>query len=185
MKTIIAAALLLFSFSAAAQTSERDKAIEGFATDLAEVQARIQSANAKAAQVTAAPASWQDGAAVLKDDAVARSEPNKTSTALATLPEGSKVDIVSQTSDWSGVLLSGDTADARVGWVTKSALGAAAGTYTQADYKSVADDVLDVVIQEAKALLEKTKNNPYVRISGFTTEIGFTGVSLSVQFEFK
>ena len=185
MKTIVATALLLLSFATTAQTSDRDEAIGSFAKDLASVQAKIYAANANGARMTAAPALWHQNLTVLTGNAVVRMKPSMASSAVATLPEGSQVEIVSQTGDWSGVLLDSGTSEARVGWVPSSSMEKTSGSYTQADYTSLAGEVLDTVIEEAKGLLERTKDNPYVRISGFTTEIGLTGVSLSVQFEFK
>lgn len=185
MKSIVATALLLLWFASTAQASDREAALDSFARDLASVQAKIYAANANGARMGAAPASWHRDLAVLKVNAVVRIEPSLASSAVAMLPGGSQVEIVSQTDDWSGVLLGSGTSEARVGWVTNSAIEKTSGSYTQAEYASFAGEVLDTVIEAARGLLERTRDNPYVLISGFTTEIGLTGVSLSVQFEFK
>lgn len=185
VRVVLTAALLLFSFAAFAQDGDREEAIHGFAKDLASVQAKIQAANANGARIAGVPADRRDESAVLQKNVVVRSEPNDDGDAVGQLSKGSQVEVVTRSGKWSGVLLGSGTSDARVGWVMSENVDAAATAYTQAEYASFAGDVLDTVVSQAQALLDRYRNNPYVRISGFTTEVGMTGVSLSVQFEFK
>jgi hypothetical protein len=187
MKAVLAVGLLLLSFSAAGQSrqSDRDRAIADFAKDLAALESNVQASNARAATLRGAVPAIGDrrDTGVLKEDAIARTEPRDGAAAITSLPAGKPVKIVGQTADWSGVLLSSGGDQAQVGWVRQ---GSVATSAMSGEYASFTNRLMAEAIEQAKELVDKYRANPYVRISGFSAEAGFpSGVSLSVQFEIK
>lgn len=175
----LAIAGLLISTCAFAQ-SARDQAHAEFAGDLAELQAAVNAANTTWPRTQGMPLIGGLAEAKVTRQVTARELPSVNAAAARTLSGGSEVQVLGATDGWANVMIE-EAGEADAVWVQSDALvvsGPAAGT-------APSGGMLESVISKARQIVDSYRTNPYVEVSGFSTTLSLTGLSLSVQFKLK
>jgi hypothetical protein len=105
---------------------------------------------------------------------------DERSGVISTVPEGLVARVLDKTDAWYAVELSDGRDPPRTGWINAdSVVPVAFGPHPLAGVSPV-----DAAVRKINALIEAYKNNPYVRITGFSVDIS-TSPSITVEFEPK
>lgn len=169
-------AVLLASSCVFAQ-SERDESHDQFAQDLAELQQAVQAANATLQVVHGFPYSLAHRGAVISRTTTAHELPSTDSEEAGDLARGSEVQVLGGSGAWARVLVE-DKGRANAVWVHSDAL-------TAKTTPPIGGGAFDTVIRQVRQFVDQYRTNPYVEVTGFSTTLSLTGISLSVQFKLK
>jgi hypothetical protein len=170
---------LLFSGSALAQNTVDgglDKSMQSLASDLASLQREIH-ADRNLGIAGEGVASVQ----VKKNGARVYTAADKSSGEIKEFKAGATLPVVNKVDDWYVVNLLGE-GDHKVGWV--QADWVAPKDYNFTAKATSEEDIYQKVIGKIQDLKRKYDDNDYVRVSGFSVDVGIPP-SVNISFEFK
>lgn len=170
---------LLFSGSALAQNavdSGLNKSMQSLASDLASLQREI-NANSNQGMAYEGVTSVQ----VKKSGARVYAAADKSSGEIKEFKAGVTLPVVKKVDDWYVVNLLGEGGQ-KFGWV--QADWVAPKDYNLKANASSEEDIYQKVIGKIQDLKKKYDNNDYVRVSGFSVDVGIPP-SVNISFEFK
>jgi hypothetical protein len=178
MRHFILIALLFFGSASAQNTVDGglDKSMQSLASDLANLQREIH-ADSNQAIAGEGVASVQ----VKKNGARVYTAADKSSGEIKALKAGATLPVVNKVDDWYVVNLSGE-GDHKFGWV--QADWVAPKDYNFTTKVSNEEDIYQKVISRIQDFKRKYDDNDYVRVSGFSVDVGIPP-SVNISFEFK
>lgn len=178
MRNIILITLLLSGSTLAQNTVDvgLGKSMQSLASDLASLQREI-NADSNQGIVDEGVTSVQ----VKKNGARAYAAADKSSGEIKEFKAGATLPVVKKVDDWYVVNLSGE-GDHQFGWV--QADWVAPKDYNFKTKASSEEDIYQKVISKIQDLKQKYDNNDYVRVSGFSVDVGIPP-SVNISFEFK
>lgn len=157
--------------------------MDQLAEDLAGLQVELESSTRRAEIATFMQDTGIYGVTLTSEDAAIYKGADTRSEVLTQLPEGRTLPVIDKFDGWYAVEIGDKNEKYRAGWVQASdvvpnrIVGLAAMAPRTPD---MYHDTMDRV----KQLQQKYSDNPYVRISGFSVEIGIPP-TVSITFEFK
>lgn len=184
------------ALAGAQQQAERDSVIAEFSADLAELQRRVGSASAQIREFRlgfggadvefegAMPMLAPDSARVVESGTPMRAAPREDAPVRRTLDEGARARLLGISGEWYEVLTASREDGETSGWIRASAARLEYPDMYAAGMVGTAG-IWESVIDKARDLRDKYVNNEYVRVTGFDVQLGITGLSLTVGFEFK
>ena len=101
---------------------------------------------------------------------------------LTKLPEGQTARIVDKAGDWYAIGLDQEVKGQRAGWVPASSVVPEPVAFGPSPINK--DDIYESIMEQVSAFKEKYKQNPYIRITGFSVDVSLSP-GVSVDFEFK
>lgn len=181
MNRLVASVLILVIATTAWADDKRnlDSTMDGLAADLSALQKDVESTTTapqahysntvKRVRLTQANAAIYNGA-------------DRSSEVLTNFPMGKTLPVVDKAGDWYAVLLDNKVGEYQVGWVPASAV--VPETFNLTPPPPIKSDTYQKLMDNVKSLKEKYSNNPYVKVTGFSVDIGIPP-AVSIDFEFK
>ena len=178
MRHLILIALLFSGWASAQNTVDGglDKSMKSLASDLANLQREIHSDSNQGIA-----GEGVTSVQVKKNGARVYTAADKSSSEIKEFKAGATLPVVNKVDDWYVVNLIGED-DHKFGWVQSDWVA-------PKDYKFTAtgsneEDIYQKVIGRIQEFKRKYDDNDYVRVSGFSVDVGIPP-SVNISFEFK
>ena len=181
---------LLFALIPSVLLGQENQTLEGtlrdVSKDLATLNQQVQEAS-RAQSTSAVPRNY-DIVITNKQTSIRAGADDKASV-LTHAPEGSSWSVVDKAGRLVPVALDKPTKGISTGWVKAAnaapqlAKASQLPSAEERDEKSLSDRIYEQIVAKITAIRDKYKDNKYVRVSGFTVNVGVPP-SVSVSFEF-
>lgn len=190
---VVALIIVRPTLATAQQEAARDSVLAGFSADLADLQRLVGAVSAEmrlgftGAEVeygNTLPMLAPDSAKVVVPATSLREAPTVDAQPVRTLDEGTHGRLLDIRGDWYEVLTASGSDGEASGWIPASNAQLVFPSRYSAGMAGFAG-LWESVIEKARDLRDKYVNNPYVEVTGFDVQLGITGLSLTVGFEFK
>lgn len=158
--------------SAQQSSAGADATIEELASDLEAIEDEVRAASVSA----------NDMAAILAEVEEIRVQPREDAAPLRTAKPGEAFTVNGRFGDWYSVELSPPVQSSKSGWLPARAARIEVQQSPPAN-GSFADRAVGKLLSMVRNMREKYRDNEYVRVTGFTVDVGLPP-SVSVGFEF-
>jgi uncharacterized protein YgiM (DUF1202 family) len=169
--------------------AQKQQTLEGTLQDVSKDLAVLHQQVQNAYRATTAWPDFTMGAGSVRttrDNAVLRAGAADQAKAVTKVPAGATFDVIDRAGEWYAVKLDKPTQGLTTAWVKAADATREPQKRAESDQvkqTSMADQIYEQITKSVTSIRDRYKDNPYVRVSGFTVNVAIPP-SVTISFDF-